>query len=45
MNEIEEIRQFSAQTDAFTFWQDEREDLYQDFLSIETKECLRQNNE
>ena len=32
IDEDEEIRQFSAQTDALAFWDDEREDLYQDFL-------------
>ncbi len=30
--EIEELRAFSEQSDAFDFWHDEREDLYQDFL-------------
>lgn len=28
----EESRNFSAQTDGLSFWQDEREDLYQDYL-------------
>lgn len=32
LNEDEEIRDFSAQTDALDFWNDERENLYQDFL-------------
>lgn len=32
LSEDEEIRDFSAQTDALDFWNDEREDLYQDFL-------------
>jgi hypothetical protein len=32
IDEIEEVRQFSAQTDSFLFWHDEREDLYQDYL-------------
>jgi hypothetical protein len=31
-DEDEEIRNFSAQTDAFSFWEDEREDIYQDYL-------------
>jgi hypothetical protein len=38
IDEREELRQFSAQTDAFSFWNDEREDLYQDFLFIKTKD-------
>jgi hypothetical protein len=32
MDEDEEIRSLTAQTDSFTFWEDEREDIYQDFL-------------
>ena len=28
----EEVRQFSAQTNSFAFWHDEREDVYQDYL-------------
>jgi hypothetical protein len=32
LDEDEEIRNFSAQTDAFSFWHDEREDIYQDYL-------------
>lgn len=32
IDETEEIRQFATQTDALSFWVDEREDLYQDFL-------------
>jgi hypothetical protein len=28
----EEARDFAAQTNAFDFWYDDREDLYQDFL-------------
>ena len=31
-DEGEEIRNFSAQTDGLSFWKDEREDLYQDYL-------------
>ena len=27
-----QIRDFTAQTDSFTFWSDERENLYQDYL-------------
>jgi hypothetical protein len=32
INEETEMRDFSAQTTAMEFWQDEREDLYQDYL-------------
>jgi hypothetical protein len=32
IDEKEEVWQFSAQSDAFSFWNDEREDLYQDIL-------------
>jgi hypothetical protein len=31
-----QMRTFAAQTDAFAFWSDEREDLYQDFLKFPT---------
>ena len=33
IDETEEIRNLSAQTDGFTFWEDEREDIYQDYLA------------
>ncbi len=33
-SEIEELRAFTAQSDAFNFWHDEREDIYQDYLKI-----------
>ena len=32
MNDSEEIRNFSAQTKGLSFWEDEREDIYQDYL-------------
>lgn len=32
IDEPDEIRDFSAQTESLEFWQDEREDLYQDYL-------------
>ncbi|MEX2569422.1 MAG: hypothetical protein WD431_26005 [Cyclobacteriaceae bacterium] len=32
-NETAEGRNFTAQTDGLSFWQDEREDLYQDYLN------------
>ncbi|MCP5047159.1 MAG: hypothetical protein GY940_08305 [bacterium] len=32
LGEDEEVRDFSAQTDAFSFWHDKREDIYQDYL-------------
>ncbi len=32
LDEDEDLRNFSAQTDAMAFWHDEREDLYQDYL-------------
>lgn len=35
LDEEDEIRNFSAQTDALDFWNDENEDLYQDFLTTE----------
>ena len=34
-NTEEENRNFSAQTDGLSFWQDEREDIYQDYLKEE----------
>lgn len=33
IDEKAEVRDFAAQTDGFSFWNDEREDLYQDFLT------------
>jgi hypothetical protein len=35
IDETEEIRNLSAQTDSFEFWKDEREDIYQDYLAAE----------
>ena len=32
MDEDKELRNFSANTESFEFWNDSREDLYQDFL-------------
>ena len=32
LDDDEEMRSFTAQTDAFSFWEDEREDIYQDYL-------------
>ena len=33
---VEDIRNFAAQTPAFTFWENEEEDIYQDFLTEKT---------
>jgi hypothetical protein len=35
LDEESEVREFSAQTDAFSFWHDEREDIYQDYLETQ----------
>ena len=32
IDEPDEMREFSAQTEGLDFWLDEREDLYQDYL-------------
>lgn len=32
IDDIEESRDFTAQTEGLSFWQDEREGLYQDYL-------------
>jgi len=32
IDDEEDVRNFVAQTDAFSFWESEEEDLYQDFL-------------
>jgi len=32
IDDEEDIRNFAAQTDALSFWQNEEEDIYQDFL-------------
>ena len=32
IEETEEVRSLSAQTDGFEFWEDEQEDIYQDYL-------------
>ena len=37
INETEQLRDFSAQTDAFDFWEDPREDIYQDYLPKKKK--------
>ena len=31
-NENEDLRNFSEQTDGLSFWEDERENLYQEYL-------------
>jgi hypothetical protein len=31
-NEESELRNFSAQTNGLEFWEDDREDIYQDYL-------------
>ncbi|MCY7377105.1 MAG: hypothetical protein LH472_14185 [Pyrinomonadaceae bacterium] len=33
LDQTEELRDFSAQNDTFEFWNDSRENLYQDFLN------------
>lgn len=35
IDETEDIRNLSAQTDGLEFWNDEREDIYQDYLISE----------
>lgn len=35
IDESEEIRSLAAQTDGFEFWQNEAEDVYQDYLKAE----------
>lgn len=32
IDEAQEIRNLSSQLDAFTFWENEEEDIYQDYL-------------
>ncbi|MBK6997013.1 MAG: hypothetical protein KA138_05730 [Saprospiraceae bacterium] len=32
IDDEEDVRNFAAQTDAFSFWESEEEDIYQDFL-------------
>lgn len=34
IDETEEIRSLVAQTATFSFWEDEREDIYQDYLQV-----------
>ncbi len=41
VSEDDEIRSFSSQTNAFDFWNDEREDLYQDYLTAKQKTLSR----
>lgn len=33
LSEVEETRFFASQSDAFGFWENKEEDLYQDFLT------------
>lgn len=35
IDETEELLNLSAQTDSFKFWEDEREDIYQDYLVLD----------
>jgi hypothetical protein len=37
IDETEEVRNLSAQTDGFDFWNDEREDIYQDYLAPDSR--------
>ena len=37
IDDAEQLRYFSAQTDAFDFWEDSREDIYQDYLPKKKK--------
>lgn len=37
LDETEELRDFTARNDSFEFWNDSREDLYQDFLNEKQK--------
>ena len=37
LSEEDEIRNFSAQTTSFDFWNDKREDIYQEFLEEKIK--------
>ncbi len=37
INDDAEIREMTSQTNALKFWEDEREDLYQDYLVKVTK--------
>lgn len=32
LDDMSEVRNMAAQTDAFQFWHDEKEDLYQEYL-------------
>ena len=32
LDDEEDVRNFSAQMDTFSFWESEKEDIYQDFL-------------
>ncbi len=32
LGDEEDVRNFAAQTDALSFWENEEEDIYQDFL-------------
>lgn len=40
LDEDEEVRLFSAQTNAFSFWEDEREDIYQDYLQTKSESAV-----
>ncbi len=34
IDEAEELRDLTAQTDGFEFWDNEEEDIYQDYLTV-----------
>lgn len=33
LDETEQIRDFTAKTNSFSFWEDPKEDIYQDYLT------------
>ncbi|MDQ3750211.1 MAG: hypothetical protein M3367_14545 [Acidobacteriota bacterium] len=34
IDEAENLRDFTAQTDSFEFWNNDEEDIYQDYLTV-----------
>jgi hypothetical protein len=37
LDDTEQLRDFSSQTNSFTFWEDTKEDIYQDYLTKKIK--------
>lgn len=37
LDDMKQVREYAAQTSSFSFWEDPKEDLYQDYLKKDRK--------